>query len=392
MVELNYNLLISLGLIFFLWTVTSCKSEHTEKVGRRASTGGVPTLHPQVDKTSAEDQLNFSFLTNEYITNSQNVLIAWEKLESATSYLLEVSYRPGCPEPEFYFSQFENEKRIGAIKDGAYYFCVFGITGNGLEIPAQNNGLKIVVDSLAPIITSPESGSIEANAAFNPSFEIEDTTTLSYSWQATSGEFFAENPDSAEPWISFGKNGTYKVKLKVMDQAGNSSQREFTVIWTGSDDSCSDPPCDDDYGESDILDYNLRFERSYYQTTSIKRVLMDGDHFTSGMKISQDSNTRWSVIEEKYENGVTTLLVTENPYLIGNLSYGRNELMLSILNGTTNQSITAFTLKDFTFFTLKPNTLSVSGLNGGFTHLNGTGRYSKRNFEMVVGFEQIISQ
>ena len=357
--------------------------------------------HSGCIEDDCKDDSRFSILTESHITNNNAPQISWTALADNAFYLAEMTKKDDCKGPKVYKSQSSSLSVKAKIpEDGAYYICLYGEKANQvnlqkLNVPADNNGVMITIDTTPPVLTTSLNSVLIAKDVFDPPLEVYDLTPVTYSWQSASAEVLFDDKNGLRPGIEFTKKGKYQVTVTVTDAAGNKTSHTYTIDWGRSFSST-------DYDKEAIgegfssLDYGLYFAKQFYQTRSIKRVLMDSDYAVDSGVLSVFSHEFLSIHEPDYQDGKTALLAFGNPALKGLLSYGPSAAELSYLDGSgeANKSMASVNLKDFTLMSLdvaKAENHLAGGLSGEVSSFGG-GRYSSNGHTLTSGFLSIINE
>ena len=389
MANLNLLNLKRLLAIAVLMVFAACESNVKVQSRRAPGCEAYPDLEVCRQRNA---QARLTFITEAFISNDPQVEIAWEKSPRAVSYRLEIADNPSCDQPLLTFNQFGNSKQMGFIKDGFYYFCVYGIRGDKTEFAGSNNGLKITVDSTAPRLKV-DNETIEADEVFSPEFEVADLTELAYNWSSDSLLVRFEDSSAKAPGISFLKPGTYQILLKVSDEALNLKQQYFTIVWTG--EPVFDPDNLPPGVALDAEDYDIKFEKTRYQTRSLKKVLVDASYIDFGVSDYKilAQGAEYTVARFLDHDGGDTALLLEEPRLRG-LPYGLNNIGLSLIDGIENQSVVELMIFDFNIFSTTTTTFArgyaeSGGLMGGFGQSGSTQHSSGTS--LSSGFQTIVN-
>lgn len=359
----RWSIVTSVMPAFLLVWLTSCKadleydyagnlSDYCEKAGKGSDCSGNP--------------LELSFITEDFSTNVNSVVVKWNVNSKALNYELKVANEQYCSSPIQTFRQFDSERRIDFIEDGIYYFCVAALLPSGQYLEATNNGLAVTVDTTKPKIKVASGSVIEAAEAVNPEFTVEDMTKVTLSWSAESEFVYIGNPDSEEPSITFTRNGLYDVTLKALDAVGNSSSRVFQINWIGGPEN-----------SVALYDYDIRFHRTHYQSRSIKYVLIDPRYTVSQSKLSiHDVDFDLKNVGFDAEDRIIFFPYQSTP-LKKVLPYGNSQIDLVLLDGLDNKSIAPVIMKDFDLFAVSPTSFSngeieFRGLSGGISSFSGS--------------------
>lgn len=347
-------------------------SDYCEKEGKGADCSGNP--------------LELSFVTEDFSTNVNSVLIKWNVNSKALNYELKVSNEQYCSSPLQTFRQFDAERRIDFIEDGIFYFCVSALLPSGKYLEATNNGIAVTVDTTKPKIKVASGNVIEAAEAVNPEFTVEDMTAVTYSWTAESEFVYIGNPESEEPSITFSRNGLYDVTLKALDAVGNSSSRVFQINWIGGPEN-----------SVALYDYDIKFHRTHYQSRSIKYVLIDPRYTVSNSKLSihdVDFDLK-NVGFDANDQVIFFPIETETVSLKNTLPFGNSQINLVLLDGLDNRSVSPIVMKDFDLFAVSPTRFSngavqFRGLSGGISSFSGS--VKAEGTVLTSGFTPMINQ
>jgi len=225
-------------------------------------------------------------LSEALITNTDNALIKWEEEPGATSYTVGLYTDNSCTDDVVSFRQAETEKNVGILRDNQYYSCVWAHIGDKKTVPAENNGISLRVDRIAPVIDNSAALSVEIISREKLSITARDATTMSYSWQQLKGpgQLLIAPDDAAETTITGNTNGLYQIEFLVTDAAGNITVfvHEFNLYQTSADKNG-----DTATNESELITNPTR-TLTEFSITSI----------TNGDKLSTNSpNVTWSASE-----------------------------------------------------------------------------------------------
>lgn len=328
-----------------------------------------------------DDALNeFTFLTDEFISNEKSIYIEWKDIPAADVYRLEVADHPSCKDPLFTFEEVNPRKEFTFIKDGVYYFCVHTIVAALNEYSARNNGLKVIIDTTPPIVKVTKSQTILATGGYpvDPEFEIEDLTELSYEWSTFSEKAVFDTPFSKKPGISFISTGLYDVEMKVTDRAGNQTIQNFSIQWQPGIDAL-------------VTDLGVRFERNYYQTRSLKKLTISPElsYALEGVRINNSKFYDFRLLQNS--DGDFTIVLNKDPLSMNILTYGDQLVDLGWITDMDNISKTMLTIKDFNIFSHGVSSyVAGSKLSGGIMPMGGIVKSGKT--ELSTGFHAIIHQ
>ena len=367
------------------YMVMSCRSEIQLQTSKRPNQClNTPELTECLTKDPSQGTGSLGFSLNEenFISKSKNVEVSWTTAAGATSYKLTIGRETSClVNPLFTYEQEGISKNVTFVEDGTYYLCAFAIIGDQLELPARNNGTTLTIDTKAPII-SIGSPIITASVTIDPALDIVDATAVSYLWESDSEYVVFIDPESTEPGITFTQDGNYTVTLTVTDSAGHSSRQEFTIIWQ-------------DTANNTAEDYNITFEKAYYQTRSIKRLLIPSE-FLEGYesKIVIDGS-EFEISQGSSNGDGLTLLQPSSQAVTASLPYGTNNISLKLFDGFENESFDAITLMDFEYFGITTTnfadgSIEKSGLSGGLTPYGGP--VESGDTKLITGFNAITSE
>ncbi len=142
------------------------------------------------------------------------------------------------------------------------------------------------------------------------------------------------------------------------------------------------------------LSYNLQFEKAYYQTRSIKRILIDQDVFDSitGFKVSGiDLNT---IPFAYYRGGFAAYMDSDDAFMRSSLIYGIEKLSVTPLGLSEKPQDLPVTIRDFTLFSGLPaafddGSLSKNGLEAWTSPLQNAAVISGDS-ELTNGFGPMI--
>ena len=327
--------------------------------------------------------LELSFVTEDFSTNVNSVVVKWNINAQALNYELKVANEQYCGSPLQTFRQFDNERRIDFIEDGIYYFCVAALLPSGKYLDAINNGIAITVDTTKPKIKVASSDIIEAVEAVNPEFSVEDLTSVTYSWSAESEFAYIGNPESEAPSITFIRNGLYDIKLQVLDAVGNSSTRIFQINWSGGPQN-----------SIALYDYDIQFHRTHYQTRSIKYLLVDPRYVVSNYKMSihgSDFDLKNMGFDEL--DRIIFFPYQTTP-LNKILPYGNSQIDITLLDGLDNKSVKPVVYRDFNLFSVSSSSFSdgrieKGGLSGGIMPVSGS--VNSQGSVLTSGFTSMIN-
>ena len=172
---------------------------------------------------STKDSLGLRILTEPMITNSDRALIKWDNVEKATSYTVGLFEDLTCGKEVVSFLQAESEKSIGILRDGAYYVCVYAHFSDLPDKPAENNGVKIVIDRLSPRFDTKKPLPLKVMTGDKVSVYFADANLLSYNWELSSGpgDLIFSDQNNATTAINGDVAGAYQVAVTAVDSAGN---------------------------------------------------------------------------------------------------------------------------------------------------------------------------
>ncbi|RYZ48572.1 MAG: hypothetical protein EOP07_25610, partial [Proteobacteria bacterium] len=160
--------------------------------------------------------------------------LEWSKNRFVRSFEVAVAKEESCSEPIFEKRAIKsNNVQLDDLYDGHYFLCVYGRIGDA-RISAKNNGVPFIIDRTNPVVTVPVEVSTHGQA-FNPNISMQDTTALTVEWSTVSGPgaIAFDDKNSATPMVSADKNGIYKIKATISDQAGHTVEQIYQFYWNG---------------------------------------------------------------------------------------------------------------------------------------------------------------
>ncbi|MBV29891.1 MAG: hypothetical protein CL504_04555 [Actinobacteria bacterium] len=235
---LQFVIFVILGMALF-----GCETELKVKtVGVICGSGEGEMDCPDLDKGSAGG-FGLRILTEALITNADESLIRWEEEPGAISYTVGLYSDSSCSIEVVSFRQAEAEKNIGILRDDQYYSCVWAHFPDREPVPADNNGVSIRVDRIAPVIDNSEAVSADITIGESLGLRVTDDTTMSFLWRQLEGpsQLTLDPVDAAETIITGTTVGLYQVELLVTDAAGNITvfAHEFNLHMTEEEKEAS---------------------------------------------------------------------------------------------------------------------------------------------------------
>ena len=117
---------------------------------------------------------------------------------------------------------------VSGQPDGQYTVCAVGRDFNGFWqlYPVTATWIK---DTVPPVVTTPQV------IRTKQPIEIQATSNKigTYSWSKTSGSgnLTFSTPTSLNTWVNASQDGSYQIKLTVIDTATNTSSSDTTLVW-----------------------------------------------------------------------------------------------------------------------------------------------------------------
>ena len=184
--------------------------------------------------------------TTSFISNADEVAIAWSEHPGAVGYELSLHNTPECNQQLVSYDQFENHKKLGILNDGHYYICVSAKMESGEKVKANNNGVKFTIDRIKPEINA-ESIPNHIEGPSEVKVSVSDLTATKVTWEQLEGpgklviseERMEEGAFFAK--ISADVAGQYVIKVVAVDEAGNISQSTEPFEYTLSSGD-TEPP------------------------------------------------------------------------------------------------------------------------------------------------------
>ncbi len=116
---------------------------------------------------------------------------------------------------------------------------------------------------------------------------------------------------------------------------------------------------------NDPLSLNLKFEREYYQTRSIKRVIFEEGLVVEGIGLRINNQDLESTLVTPYKSGFAALLSAQDAMMRDVLSYGQSTAKVTIVGVSTNTYELGVTVKDFPLFQVLPAAFGDIYAKGG---------------------------
>jgi len=223
----------------------------------------------------------------------------------------------------------------------------------------------LVVDTTDPVV---DAGSNQAkNALFTQDATTSDATSgiASYSWSKVSGPgtITFGTATAEDTTISASVEGTYVIRLTATDNAGNSANDNFSLIWDTTRptiSSISSNKADGSYKAGEVIDIDVTFSESVTSTGDVAVTLETGDTdqtCTFSMSSALTGTCNYTV-----QVGDTSLDLDAT--IVGVIKDQTNSLLLNFTPGTslaTNKALIIDTTAP-TVSTLSPadNALEVS--------------------------------
>lgn len=225
---------ITLSYLFATVAMILAACDSDLSVETKGSLGVDCRENPSAESCQDElTSLNFQILTNSFVTNNPSVEIKWQAPENALSYTVGISKTQDCSDIIFNYDQFENHKKLDILNDGHYFVCVTAILEDGSKEVAKNNGLRITVDRVKPVLKRSDVSFLESEKETRIDVESTDLTDITYQWTQVSGdgEVIFSDPNDVKSLFTATKEGTYELKLTAVDEAGNSEEMSFPFVW-----------------------------------------------------------------------------------------------------------------------------------------------------------------
>lgn len=157
----------------------------------------------------------FQLTIDQEVSNSPTRVISWTELSSVDSYYFTLAQGENCQDPLVSFQQEKTKVEFTIAKDGTYKACVEAHFPSGKVISAQNSGAPITLDTQKPSLKDKVTFKTSEDGTLEPEMDFEDLSDLEFEWSAESSDVLFKDTSQKKPGLSFKKDGTYTVKLKV---------------------------------------------------------------------------------------------------------------------------------------------------------------------------------